>query len=557
MWQYASIGEGILIVKAVLIITVVSYITTNLLSGKIVPLSITLHIFETALLLLGGVRIFWRITRDYLMKNNKSNTKALIIGAGDCGSMIAREMRYSPSSGLQPVAFIDDDPKKHKQHIHGVPVVGGREKIQEYVRINQIQEIIIAMPSVAKQDVSKLIDICKVTKSKLKIIPHIGDLINGKVTIQEIRNVEVEDLLARDPVHVDLSEIANYVGNKIVLVTGAGGSIGSELCRQITQFNPRLLLLLGQGENSIYTIEMELRKSLPNLTIEPIIADVKDRRRMEAVFREFRPQVVFHAAAHKHVPLMEKNPIEAIKNNIFGTRNVAECSDQFGVERFVLISSDKAVNPTSIMGTTKRIAEMVIQSLNTYSRTQFVAVRFGNVLGSRGSVIPHFKQQIAAGGPVTVTHPEMVRYFMTIPEAVQLVIQAGGLAQGGEVFILDMGEPVKIVDLAKDLIRLSGFEPGVDIEIQYSGMRPGEKLFEELLTNEEGITSTKHNRIFIGRPEVISPREMEFELKKFERLVSSEQQAAARDLLQHIVPTYQHGGKDKRETAAVRLQMGG
>lgn len=557
MWQYASIGEGILIVKAVLIITVVSYITTNLLSSKIVPLSIALHIFETALLLMGGVRIFWRVLRDYLTKNNMSNKKALIIGAGDCGSMIAREMRYSPASGLEPTAFIDDDPKKHNQQIHGVPVVGGREKIQEYVRTNQIQEIIIAMPSVAKQDVSKLIDICKVTKAKLKIIPHIGDLINGKVTIQEIRNVEVEDLLARDPVHVDLSEIANYVGDKIVLVTGAGGSIGSELCRQITKFNPRLLLLLGQGENSIYTIEMELRQSFPNLTIEPIIADVKDRKRIEAVFREFRPQVVFHAAAHKHVPLMEKNPIEAIKNNVFGTRNVAECSDQFGVERFVLISSDKAVNPTSVMGTTKRIAEMVIQSLNSHSRTQFVAVRFGNVLGSRGSVIPNFKQQIAAGGPVTVTHPEMVRYFMTIPEAVQLVIQAGGLARGGEVFILDMGKPVKIVDLANDLIRLSGFEPGVDIQIQYSGIRPGEKLFEELLTKEEGITSTKHNRIFISKPEVISPKEMEFELKKFERLVSSEQQAAARDLLQHIVPTYQLEGKDKRETTAVRLQMGG
>lgn len=352
-----------------------------------------------------------------------------------------------------------------------------------------------------------------------------------------MRNVEVEDLLGRDTVMTDLEGIANYVSGKVVLVTGAGGSIGSELCRQISSFDPSVLMLLGHGENSIYTIEMELRTKFPHVHLETVIADIQDRSRMDDVFRKYRPQVVFHAAAHKHVPLMERNPSEAVKNNVFGTRNVADCADKYKAERFVMISSDKAVNPSSIMGATKRIAEMYIQSINTISETQFVAVRFGNVLGSRGSVIPRFKEQIAAGGPVTVTHPDMVRYFMTIPEAVQLVIQAGAFAKGGEIFVLDMGNPVRILDLAQDLIRLSGYEPYVDIEINFSGMREGEKLFEELLTDEEAVTSTQHERIYIGKPTQINRAELELQFKKIEKVIG-EDQRSIKEVIEHLVPFY-------------------
>jgi len=539
VWQYASVGEIVSILKAVVVGCIASYLVTYILSGwQRVPISIFLRAFETILLLMGGSRFAWRVVRDNWVVKNNRNRKALIIGAGDCGSMIAKELFQNPASKTTPVAFVDDDRYKHKMHIHGIPVVGDRASILHTVNSFEIDDIIIAIPSVPKKEISKIIEICKKTKAKLKMIPNISDFVHGKVSIKEIREVDVEDLLGRDPIKVDLEGIANYVENKIVLVTGAGGSIGSELCRQIAPFRPRKLLLLGHGENSIYTIEMELRDRFPDLILETVIADVQDRARLNDVFQKFSPQVVFHAAAHKHVPLMERNPSEAIKNNVFGTKNVAECSDEYGVERFVLISTDKAVNPTSIMGATKRIAEMIIQALDTRSRTKFVAVRFGNVLGSRGSVIPHFKKQIARGGPVTVTHPDMIRYFMTIPEAVQLVIQAGSFAEGGEIFILDMGEPVKIVDLAKDLIRLSGFEPGVDIAIEFTGIRPGEKLYEEILTSEEGTTSTKHDRIFVGKPSVINNAELELEIKHLEKVLGSEQ-GPIKQMIKHIVPTFQ------------------
>ena len=399
------------------------------------------------------------------------------------------------------------------------------------------------MPSVSRTEIKHIIELCKQTKAKLKIVPILNDLIIGKVNIQQIRDVQVEDLLGRDPVHTDLQGIANYVEGKTVLVTGAGGSIGSELCRQIAKFKPKQLLLLGHGENSIYTIEMELRQNYPSLRLEPIIADVQDRDRIEQVFEIHRPQVVFHAAAHKHVPLMERNPAEAIKNNVFGTRNVAWAAHLYTAERFVLISTDKAVNPTSVMGTTKRIAEMIIHTINKGSKTKYAAVRFGNVLGSRGSVIPRFKEQIQRGGPVTVTHPEMVRFFMTIPEAVQLVIQAGAYAQGGEVFVLDMGEPVKISDLAKSLIKLSGFEPDDDIKIIYTGMRPGEKLYEELLTSEEGLTSTLHNRIFIGKSEEYELDMLRQRVRQLEAVV--EEPGKVRQALKDLVPTYQMPLADK------------
>lgn len=537
IWQYASVGEMISIAKAVTISCVLSSIMTYVITGTAIPISIFIRTFETTLLLMGGVRFVWRVFRDNYYKKKTDQHKALIVGAGDCGMMIVKELKYNPASKIYPVAFIDDDPRKNKFQLYGLPVLGGRNEIPQIVKSMQIDEIIIAMPSVSKKQISEIIEICKITKARLKIIPQINDLIQGKVTLNVIRDVGVEDLLGRDPVNVDLALIANYVKDKIVLVTGAGGSIGSELCRQIALYQPKKLLLLGHGENSIYDIDMELARLFPDLSIETIIADVQHKHRMEEVFERFHPQVVFHAAAHKHVPLMEKNPTEAIKNNVFGTKNVAECAETYGVERFVLISTDKAVNPTSIMGATKRIAEMFIQSLGKHSKTKFVAVRFGNVLGSRGSVIPRFKEQISKGGPVTVTHPDMIRYFMTIPEAVQLVIQAGAFAEGGEIFILDMGKPVKIVDLATDLIRLSGFEPHVDIDIEFTGIRQGEKLFEELLTREEDVSSTKHDRIFVGQPIHISHHELELEMKRLEKVLG-EDLDVIKKAVRHMVPTY-------------------
>ncbi|UQZ84344.1 UDP-N-acetyl-alpha-D-glucosamine C6 dehydratase [Paenibacillus konkukensis] len=537
VWQYASVGEMVTIFKAVTVGTILSYAVVYIFTMHRVPYSILLRNYETMLLFVGGSRFTWRVVRDRITKPVNHHKKALIIGAGDCGVLIAKEMINTSDAVLYPVAFIDDDANKQNQRIYNLPVVGTRENIAEVAEQMNIDEIIIAIPSLNRQETSKIIDICKQTKAKMKIIPKINSLIDGSVTVKEIRDVEVEDLLGRDPISVDLDGIANYVERKTILVTGAGGSIGSELCRQIAPFHPKQLLLLGHGENSIYLIEMEMRRSFPDLHIETIIADIQDRERINEVFAKYRPEVVFHAAAHKHVPLMERNPAEAVKNNVFGTKNVAEAADRYSCERFVLISSDKAVNPTSIMGTTKRIAEMVIQSLDKTSKTKFVAVRFGNVLGSRGSVIPYFKEQIARGGPVTVTHKDMIRYFMTIPEAVQLVIQAGAFAQGGEIFILDMGQPVRIVQLAEDLIRLSGFIPYEEINIEFTGIRPGEKLYEELLTSEEGLTSTKHDRIFVGKPTIINKSELEMEIKALERVLL-EDRSQIEDELKHIVPTF-------------------
>ncbi|MFD7520874.1 polysaccharide biosynthesis protein [Paenibacillus chitinolyticus] len=544
IWQYASVGEMVAIAKAVIVSCLISYAVTSFLSAGEITLYMFLQNLNGILLMLGGSRFVWRVFCDNFYgssraRGGKPAQRTLVVGAGSCGVMFVKELAHNDSFMMKPVAFVDDDPYKQKLQLHGIPVMGNRLDIPRIVEEQRIDDIIIALPSVSKTQISDIINICKTTKARLKIIPHIQEYIQGKMAANQMRDVQVEDLLGRDPIQTDLQNIADYVQNKIVLVTGAGGSIGSELCRQVASFKPARLLLLGHGENSIYGSEMEMRRLFPNLPIETVIADVQDRTRIADVFREFGPQVVFHAAAHKHVPLMERNPSEAIKNNVFGSKNVAECADEFGAERFVLISTDKAVNPTSIMGTTKRIAEMFIQSLDKHSKTKFVAVRFGNVLGSRGSVIPRFKDQIARGGPVTVTHPEMVRYFMTIPEAVQLVIQAGAFAKGGEVFILDMGKPVKIVDLATDLIRLSGYEPNVDIDIEFSGIRAGEKLYEELLTSEEGMTSTMHDRIFIGKPMNINRTELEFEMRRLERVLGSDPEEI-RALLQHLVPTYRN-----------------
>ncbi|MCU6708785.1 polysaccharide biosynthesis protein [Paenibacillus sp. J5C_2022] len=537
-WQHASIGEIVELCKAILIGSVLSYLVTWLLCGERVPLSIATRTMEIMLLLMGGSRFVWRLIRVNRYKKSEVATNMLVVGAGDCGALIAKEIMTSERfKGSRLIGFVDDDPYKLNMRVAGHPVMGDRSCIDAIVKKYDIHDIVIAMPSARRAEVKDVINICKLTSAKVKIIPAINDLITGELAVEKLRSVEVEDLLGRDPVRIDMQGVLDYVSHKVVLVTGAGGSIGSELCRQIASFQPEKLLLLGHGENSIYTIEMELREKFPDTCLETVIADIQDRERMAEVFQRFRPQVVFHAAAHKHVPLMERNPSEALKNNVFGTKNVADCANQYGAERFVMISSDKAVNPTSVMGATKRIAEMYIQTINESSNTQFVAVRFGNVLGSRGSVIPRFRQQIAAGGPVTVTHPDMVRYFMTIPEAVQLVIQAGAFAQGGEIFILDMGKPVRIKDLAQDLIRLSGYEPDVDIEIKYTGMREGEKLFEELLTEVEATTATQHERIFVGQPSEISRSDLDMQFRRLEKVLG-EDQASVRSVIERIVPFY-------------------
>lgn len=549
IWQYASVGELIALLKATtlseILFVVLHILLQYIYPWFMIPRSIYFLSWVLIMAGVGGSRFAWRIFRDsYLelpLKRDKRRT--LIIGAGKAGVLVGRELKQSPESDLYPVGFIDDDQTKWNLEILGLPILGGREHIQTVIEKYQVQNIVIAIPSATRSEIAQLIEICKETKAQIRILPKVADLVSQRVSVSMIREVSVDDLLGRDPVKVDLKEIASYVTEHVVLITGAGGSIGSEISRQVLRFAPKKLLLLGHGENSIYQIENELRKFNICTNVETIIADIQDYQRIREVFDFYRPSVVFHAAAHKHVPLMEQNPVEAVKNNIFGTRNVVECAKEFGTTHFVMISTDKAVNPTSIMGVTKRVAEILIQGMASTSNTKFVAVRFGNVLGSRGSVVPLFKRQIEEGGPVTVTHPDMVRFFMTIPEAVQLVIHAGALAKGGEIFILDMGKPVKIENLARDLIRLSGFEPDKDISITYTGIRPGEKLYEEILTDEEGISLTHHDRIFVGKPIDFSWEKFLFLLKKLEQVVvkSSDYNRSneVRELLSQIVPTYQ------------------
>ncbi|MBU8915084.1 polysaccharide biosynthesis protein [Bacillus sp. FJAT-29953] len=502
-WEYASVGELLTIFKVVTVAVAVTTVTQLLIfeDVNVRGLSIT---WMLLLLFVGGSRFSWRVFRDNFMNKPKNIKRTLIIGAGSGGTMVARQLLHNQEIDLKPVAFIDDDPKKFKLDILGIPVVGNSSHIVKTVEKYKIDNIIIAIPSLSKKEINRIFDECSKTKAKTQIIPKLEDLMTGKLSVNEFRDVQVEDLLGREPVELDINSISEYVSGKTVLVTGAGGSIGSEICRQICKFNPRKIVLVGHGENSIYLIDMELRRKYgEEIEIVPVIGDIQDRNRMFEVLDAHRPFVVYHAAAHKHVPLMEYNPREAVKNNIYGTRNVAEAADTFGVHTFVLISSDKAVNPPNVMGATKRFAELIIQSLAQQSSTKFVAVRFGNVLGSRGSVIPLFKKQIQAGGPVTVTHQDMTRYFMTIPEASRLVIQAGTLARGGEVFVLDMGEPVKIVDLAKNLIKLSGFSIE-EIGIRYTGLRPGEKMYEELLNANEIHQEQVFPKIHIGKANVIN-----------------------------------------------------
>lgn len=479
------------------------------------------------------------------MKNIKLATKntdisrVLIIGAGCAGEMVVKELEKNPQLNKKAVAIIDDDITRIGDQVSGVDIVGTRNSILKIVKLYKIDEIIFSIANISKKGKKEIIDICKNTNCKIKTIPGIYEIIDGKVDIKQVRDVDIEDLLGREPIEVDFNLMGSYIQDSTILVTGAGGSIGSELCRQIANIRPKKLIMLDNYENNLYSIQQELiRKYGDSIKMIAVVASIREQKRMEKIFDKYRPEVVFHAAAHKHVPLMENSPGEAIKNNIFGTLNVAMLSSKYNVKRFLLISTDKAVNPTNVMGATKRAAEMIIQSLNEESKTEFVAVRFGNVLGSNGSVIPLLKKQIEEGGPVTVTHPNIIRYFMTIEEAVGLVIQAGGMAKGGEIFVLDMGEPVKILDLAKNLIRLSGFEPDVDIKIVFTGLRPGEKLYEELLMSEEGLLDTKHKKIFIGRPIDFDKNDLQKYLIELRNIVLEEEDELMEQAMKNLVPTF-------------------
>ncbi|MED0904724.1 polysaccharide biosynthesis protein [Bacillus cereus] len=536
-WEYASVGELLIILKAITLSVITTAVVQQILVQdiyfRLLVVTWMIHI-----LLIGGSRFLWRMFRDAYIQKGDDKKRTLIIGAGSAGTMVVRQLLNSNDTELLPVVFIDDNIKKQGLDILGIPVVGGIDRIEFAVQQLDIDSIIIAIPSLSKKALNMIFQECSKTKVKTQILPMLEDLVTGKVSVNEFRDVQVDDLLGRDPVELDIESISEFITNKIILVTGAGGSIGSEICRQIAKFNPKQLILLGHGENSIYSIEMELKELYgdTDIVVTTEIADVQDDLKMMSVMSQYQPQVVYHAAAHKHVPLMERNPEEAIKNNLIGTTNVAKAASWNGVETFVMISTDKAVNPTSVMGATKRLAEMVIQNLDKTSNTKFVAVRFGNVLGSRGSVIPLFKKQIKQGGPVTVTHPDMIRYFMTIPEASKLVIQAGALAKGGEIFVLDMGDPVKIVDLAKNLITLSG-NSLEEIQIEFTGIRPGEKLFEELLKKEEIHEQQIHPKIYIGKTSNLCINEIESVLQTYKNLEKTELRKRVLTLANsHITP---------------------
>jgi FlaA1/EpsC-like NDP-sugar epimerase len=508
-WRYASVHEAVGILGAT---ALSSAILAVLVLGLFLPLGWFNRFPRSALVIdwllslffIGGIRFSVRFLGEFgalkgdngRASQNGRPRRVLIVGAGDAGAMIVREMRNNPEVGMEPVGYVDDNPAKVGMRIHGLPVLGTRESIPNLVRQLRIDQILIAMPTAPGRAIRQIKEICEGVQVAFKTIPGMYELLNGAVGVGQIRDVQIEDLLRRDPIHIKADD-ASYLRDKIVLVTGAGGSIGAELCRQVASRRPRHIVLLGHGEHSIYLIHQELRSRFPALKLTPAIADVRDKARLRRIFQTHCPEVIFHAAAHKHVPLMERNLEEAVTNNVLGTRNVLEVSEKLGVERFVLISSDKAVNPVNIMGATKRIAELMVQDTARRTGHNFVAVRFGNVLGSRGSVVPLFKRQIAAGGPVTVTHPDMERYFMTVPEAVYLVLQAAALGQGGELFVLDMGEPVKIVDLARDLITLSGLQPDKDIEVRFVGARAGEKLQERLFLEGEDYETTQHEKVFV------------------------------------------------------------
>ncbi|MDR7866266.1 MAG: nucleoside-diphosphate sugar epimerase/dehydratase [Sporomusaceae bacterium] len=554
LWRYAGINELIAIASAVTVssLIIISYL---FMLGTNMPRSIYLLSWLFTLALVGGSRICVRLVHHFRQRHSSrnENVNVLIVGAGDAGAMLARELKHRYYSSKTLVGFIDDDVAKHNQMLMGSKVLGTRGDIQRIVVTHNVKEIFVALPSVTGALLREIVNDCKQTECVVKILPGLYELIDGQVTVKQLRDINLEDLLRRDAVNLDTEQIRNYLKNKRVLVTGAGGSIGSELCRQISKMAPQSLIIIGKGENSIYEIDRELRMNYSKLRIIPRIADIRDAETINDIFAELRPQVVFHAAAHKHVPLMEENPRAAVLNNVFGTKVVTEAADRAGSEVFVMISTDKAVNPTSIMGSTKRVAELLIQSMSKVSSTKFVAVRFGNVLGSRGSVVPLFKQQIAAGGPITITHPDMQRYFMTIPEATQLVLQAGSMAQGGEVFVLDMGEPVKIVDMACDLIELSGLVPHKDINIEYTGLRPGEKLFEEILTAEEGTRATKNQKIFIANLRQVDEAKL---AQALVGLAKAKRRGEIVELLLQLVPTFRQNLQHSKPESGQLSKLG-
>ena len=540
LWRYAGQEELVsIVIGSTIYVPVFIILNTYMNTNNSILFFILNAIFITTFT--GGARLLYRTGRRVKLRTAPMNnaTKVLIIGAGSAGKMVIEELKDNPQLGKVAVGIIDDDINKIGRLIHNVKVLGNKESIKKIVDKYEIDEIIIAIASSTKIQKQEIIKICRQTKCTVKIIPGVYEIIDGKIDIKKIRDVEIEDLLGREVVNVDLESISEYIKNQVVVITGGGGSIGSELCRQIASFSPKHLVIIDNYENNAYAIQQELvSKYKDTLNLSTIIASIREEVRMDEIFREYKPDVVFHAAAHKHVPLMENSPSEAIKNNIFGTLNVAKLAHKYSVRKMVLISTDKAVNPTNIMGATKRAAEMLIQTLNNHSETEYVAVRFGNVLGSNGSVIPLFKKQIAEGGPVTITHPDIIRYFMTIPEAVQLVIQAGSMAKGGEIFVLDMGEPVKIVDLANNLIRLSGFEPGEDIKIEYTGLRPGEKLYEELLMNDEGLIKTDNKKIYIGQQIKLNEKEIEKHLDMLAKVIENEEVEFIDGIMRELVSTY-------------------
>ena len=546
LWRYASIDELRYIILSAVSASLFEFLLCRLLNAYL-PLSMPILNLLFLFLSLTLIRYSYRIARRLFKRHEGAMRRTMLIGAGAAGAMVVRELKRSPHSQNEIVCIVDDDPAKKNSLLSGVPVVGGRDCIPDAVEKFHVTDIIFAIPTASRADTRRVIEICQSTGCRLQILPGIYQLASGQIRVKQIRDLQVEDLLGRDKVQPNLSEIGAHIAGKVVLVTGGGGSIGSELCRQIARQHPKQLIIFDIYENNAYAIQQELRFSHPELDLVTLIGSVRDPARVEAVFAAYRPQLVCHAAAHKHVPLMEDSPNEAIKNNVFGTLNTARAADKFGAEAFILISTDKAVNPTNVMGASKRICEMIVQVMGQHSKTRFAAVRFGNVLGSNGSVIPLFKSQIEHGGPVTVTHRDIIRYFMTISEAVSLVLQACCYAQGGEVFVLDMGEPVRIDDLARNMIRLSGFEPDVDIPIVYTGLRPGEKLYEELLMNDEGLDKTPNELIFIGH---FNDFDRELLLERLDELDHACRcdSCDIRPLLRQIVPTY-HPAEEPAITA--------
>ncbi len=541
LWAFAGETELQNIVVSCALSTLVNGVCLQFFrtSSRAVPKSYYFFYLFLLITCIFCSRFSYRFFRGlkHKQQNKKNRIAVMVIGAGEAANLIIKEIVNSNFSTMVIKCIIDDDKGKWGRFIQGIKVVGGRDKIVECADIYDVDEIIVAMPSASRAEIKNILEICKDTNCKLRSLPGMYQLVNGEVNVSKLRDVEVEDLLGRDPISVDLDSILGYVQGKAVLVTGGGGSIGSELCRQIAIHRPKRLIIVDIYENTVYDVQQELKAKYPELDLVVLIASVRNTNRMNYIFSKYRPDIVYHAAAHKHVPLMEDSPTEAIKNNVFGTFKTAQAAAMSGVQRFVMISTDKAVNPTNIMGASKRICEMIIQTFDKHYETEFVAVRFGNVLGSNGSVIPLFRKQIAAGGPVTVTHPDIIRYFMTIPEAVSLVLQAGAYAKGGEIFVLDMGEPVKILDLAHNLIKLSGYRVGEDIKIKFTGLRPGEKLYEELLMDEEGMKDTANRMIHIGKPIELDEHEFFTQLKELKDECQVEN-SDIRPLIKRIVPTY-------------------